>query len=100
MHPDTCPRACAQELAGTRPGSAAAARRTMLLPSKIALVPGAVPLSRHPYGCRVVQRILEHCDVPAYKQDLLREVGRLFWLLSVPLPDHGASVRCLARLAA
>lgn len=64
----------AQELASSMPSVAHASARTMLLPAKIALAPGSVALSRHPYGCRVVQRILEHCDLPAYKDALLAEV--------------------------
>ena len=74
------PHLSAQELAGMRPGSASAARRTMLLPSKVALKAGFVTMSRHPYGCRVVQRILEHCDIEPYTQALLEEVG------AVPTP--------------
>ena len=64
----------AQELAGMRPGSAGAVRRTMLLPSKVALKAGFVTMARHPYGCRVVQRILEHCDIEPYTKALLEEV--------------------------
>ncbi|KAK9821327.1 hypothetical protein WJX81_005298 [Elliptochloris bilobata] len=31
---------------------------------------GVVPMSRHPYGCRVIQRILEHCTLPDVKESV------------------------------
>jgi pumilio RNA-binding family len=34
-----------------------------------------VHLSTHPYGCRVIQRILEHCDMEQ-KQPILEELHR------------------------
>ncbi|XP_016471291.2 pumilio homolog 4 [Nicotiana tabacum] len=35
-----------------------------------------VSLSTHPYGCRVIQRILEHCDDPATQQIIMNEILR------------------------
>jgi Pumilio-family RNA binding repeat len=39
-----------------------------------AVVDKALVLSQHSYGCRVVQRLLEHCTVAAAKEAVLREV--------------------------
>lgn len=33
-----------------------------------------VPLSQHTYGCRVVQRVLEHCDDPDVKERFMVEI--------------------------
>lgn len=33
-----------------------------------------VPLSQHTYGCRVVQRILEHCDERRFKERFMAEI--------------------------
>ncbi|KAJ6803553.1 pumilio-like protein 1-like [Iris pallida] len=33
-----------------------------------------VTLSTHPYGCRVIQRVLEHCDDPKTQQILMDEI--------------------------
>lgn len=33
-----------------------------------------MPLSQHTYGCRVVQRVLEHCDEPRFKQRFMVEI--------------------------
>ena len=33
-----------------------------------------VPLSQHTYGCRVVQRVLEHCDEQAFKERFMVEI--------------------------
>ena len=38
------------------------------------------PLSTHPYGCRVVQRVLEHCTIPEVKDQVRSEI------LSTTLP--------------
>ncbi len=35
-----------------------------------------VGLSTHPYGCRVVQRILEHCTIEEVKEYIRREILR------------------------
>ena len=31
-------------------------------------------LSTHPYGCRVVQRVLEHCTIPSVKDDIRGQI--------------------------
>ncbi|KAJ3703324.1 hypothetical protein LUZ61_007029 [Rhynchospora tenuis] len=33
-----------------------------------------VPLSMHPYGCRVIQRVLEHCDDPKTQKIVMDEI--------------------------
>ncbi|XP_057788787.1 pumilio homolog 4-like [Salvia miltiorrhiza] len=33
-----------------------------------------VTLSTHPYGCRVIQRVLEHCDDPKTQQKIMDEI--------------------------
>lgn len=33
-----------------------------------------VALSTHPYGCRVIQRVLEHCDEPTTQQFIMDEI--------------------------
>ncbi|KAL5067626.1 hypothetical protein RYX36_018513 [Vicia faba] len=33
-----------------------------------------VTLSTHPYGCRVIQRVLEHCENPATQQKVMHEI--------------------------
>ncbi|KAG1337849.1 Pumilio [Cocos nucifera] len=33
-----------------------------------------VTLSTHPYGCRVIQRVLEHCDDPKTQQIVMEEI--------------------------
>lgn len=35
-----------------------------------------VGLSTHPYGCRVVQRVLEHCTIEEAKEHIRREILR------------------------
>lgn len=35
---------------------------------------GYINLCKHSYGCRVVQRILEHCKLQDYKSELLKTV--------------------------
>ncbi len=51
--------------------------RASVLANKPTLAPGFVNLSRHPYGCRVVQRILEKCTLDDYKHSLVVEVRKL-----------------------
>ncbi|EIE19195.1 ARM repeat-containing protein [Coccomyxa subellipsoidea C-169] len=64
-----------EELADGPEGAAAAQRsRAPLPPGKPALSAGFVPLARHPYGCRVVQRILEKCTLEDYKHRLVATV--------------------------
>ena len=36
---------------------------------------GVVPMSKHPYGCRVIQRILEHCTLPDVKAAVKTQVA-------------------------
>ena len=43
-------------------------------PLQAPIKPGAVPLSRHPYGCRVVQRVLEHCDIEGVRADMMKKI--------------------------
>lgn len=31
-------------------------------------------LSTHPYGCRVIQRVLEHCEDPSTQQKVMNEI--------------------------
>ena len=40
---------------------------------------GFVGVAKHGYGCRVVQRIMEHCVLPGWKDQICRQVrpGRL-----------------------
>ncbi|KAI5433179.1 hypothetical protein KIW84_020456, partial [Lathyrus oleraceus] len=33
-----------------------------------------VTLSTHPYGCRVIQRVLEHCEDPSTQQKVMNEI--------------------------
>ncbi|KAK9904800.1 hypothetical protein WJX75_002758 [Coccomyxa subellipsoidea] len=63
-----------EELANGPGGSAAAQRRLSVLANKPVLSAGIVPLARHPYGCRVVQRILEKCTLTDYKHRLVETV--------------------------
>ncbi len=35
-----------------------------------------VSLSTHPYGCRVVQRVLEHCTINDAKEHIRKEILR------------------------
>lgn len=58
-------------------GSAVVLHRASVLANKPTLAPGFVNLSRHPYGCRVVQRILEKCTLDDYKHSLVVEVRKL-----------------------
>lgn len=74
-----------QELANGPGGSAAAQRRSSVLANKPVLSAGFVPLARHPYGCRVVQRILEKCTLTDYKHRLVETVRKL------PLPIEQCS---------
>ena len=67
----------AQELANGPGGSATAQRRLSVLANKPVLSAGIVPLARHPYGCRVVQRILEKCTLTDYKHRLVETVRKL-----------------------
>ncbi|CAL8464526.1 g4061 [Coccomyxa elongata] len=62
-----------EEMAGWG-GSAVVLHRASVLANKPTLAPGFVNLSRHPYGCRVVQRILEKCTLDGYKHNLVVEV--------------------------
>ena len=41
-----------------------------------------VSLSTHPYGCRVVQRVLEHCTINDAKEHIRREILRSTALLA------------------
>lgn len=41
-----------------------------------------VTLSTHPYGCRVVQRILEHCDSPKTQQIVMKEIMQCVCMLA------------------
>ena len=68
---------------------------------------GVVPMSRHPYGCRIIQRILEHCHLPDIKEsvkaqaedaalDLARDVYGNY--ISQHLVVHGSTEdRCARR---
>lgn len=66
-------RAVAQEVleAGTGDGSAAASS----VGAHGELRAGVVPMSMHPYGCRVIQRILEHCTLPDVKAAVKTQVA-------------------------
>ena len=35
---------------------------------------GVVNLSSHPYGCRVVQRVMEHCDMPRVLEAIVGDI--------------------------
>ena len=35
---------------------------------------GFIGVAKHGYGCRVVQRIMEHCLLPGWKDDICRQV--------------------------
>lgn len=50
---------------------------SVTLPNKAPLVAGFDNLSRHPYGCRIVQRILEKCTIEDYKHRLVKKVCSL-----------------------
>ncbi|XP_008777342.2 LOW QUALITY PROTEIN: pumilio homolog 2-like [Phoenix dactylifera] len=41
-----------------------------------------VTLSTHPYGCRVIQRVLEHCDDPTTQQIVMDEILRSVCMLA------------------
>jgi pumilio RNA-binding family len=41
-----------------------------------------VMLSTHPYGCRVIQRVLEHCDDPTTQQIMMDEILQSVCLLA------------------
>ncbi|MQM01138.1 hypothetical protein Taro_033880 [Colocasia esculenta] len=41
-----------------------------------------VTLSTHPYGCRVIQRVLEHCDDPKTQQIMMDEILQNVCLLA------------------
>ncbi|KAM0829720.1 hypothetical protein ACQ4PT_066706 [Festuca glaucescens] len=41
-----------------------------------------VLLSTHPYGCRVIQRVLEHCDDPTTQQIMMDEILQSVCLLA------------------
>ncbi|CAI0443266.1 unnamed protein product [Linum tenue] len=41
-----------------------------------------VTLSTHPYGCRVIQRVLEHCNDPKTQQIMMDEVFRSVCMLA------------------
>ena len=65
-------RAVAQEVleAGTGDASTAAP----VVGGQCELRAGVVPMSKHPYGCRVIQRILEHCTLPDVKAAVKTQV--------------------------
>lgn len=62
-------RAVAQEVldAGTGDGAP-------VVGGQCELRAGVVPMSKHPYGCRVIQRILEHCTLPDVKAAVKTQV--------------------------
>jgi len=41
-----------------------------------------VSLSTHPYGCRVVQRVLEHCTINDAKEHIRKDILRSTALLA------------------
>ncbi|KAL5717296.1 hypothetical protein ACHQM5_010328 [Ranunculus cassubicifolius] len=41
-----------------------------------------VTLSMHPYGCRVIQRVLEHCDDPETQQIMMDEILKSVCILA------------------
>lgn len=54
-------RGFAQEIMATQPRAS----------HRMPIEAGAVPLSRHSYGCRVIQRVLEHCDMRDVRAELM-----------------------------
>ena len=62
-------RAVAQEVLEAGTGDAAP-----VVGGQCELRAGVVPMSKHPYGCRVIQRILEHCTLPDVKAAVKTQV--------------------------
>lgn len=70
------PRSCILTL-GVHPVSPSIAGPTLLLRPQ-ALIDNfltcVVPLSSHPFGCRIIQRILEHCSDDGRKAVVMEEI--------------------------
>ncbi|KAK9802574.1 hypothetical protein WJX73_006290 [Symbiochloris irregularis] len=67
VHPSSRIRFIVEELMGTAPSP-------MSHSIKGTIEPGVVALSRHPYGCRVVQRVLEHCDIEGVREQAMGQI--------------------------
>ena len=52
---------------------------------------GWIGISMHTYGCRIMQRIMESCELPGWKEPICREVHplRLSSLTPKPSPCSG-----------
>jgi hypothetical protein len=44
-------------------------------------------LATHPYGCRVIQRILEHCSQPKNRRDNMMQAGKMLYNYDVVLQE-------------
>ncbi len=54
---------------------------------------GFIGVAKHGYGCRVVQRVMEHCLLPGWKDDICRQV-RADRRMAISIPClHPAHIR-------